>query len=900
MNRCLLTFFLFFSLSVSAQTIRYVVPYILQGSDQSGRDWQHAAYDLQAMIDASSPGDQVWVENGTYKPTRDETGNPNPADPRTKTFRMKPGVIVYGGVEFNRYSLVGREINLNTNTCILSGDIGVAGNIADNCYHVVTSNTLSTSGISAPTGFNGFVIQDGNANNPTLLHGSIGGGVLFIVPGGGMQLCTFRNNQARLYGAGLAIYNVTLQVATLNCLFINNRTVETSSASGGAGAVCINSRRPYFYKCEFRHNAGTLGGGLLSVRSSVLVRETLFSSNTAIMGFGGAAASLEQSTPNFSNCVFIDNVSTGVGGAFYASDPVENISPSFHNCTFTRNTSYGATIFQENDNGIAEGFGVLELINCNVWGNTLLGPPSPSVSTFGGLFPSIQYSNVQSCSLSQHYLAGTGNLDTDPIFKPGTIALQPTSPLIDAGNPNSPLFLYFDTDHFGLPRYVRQIDMGASENQQTENVHSVQNGDWDAQTTWSCNCVPTRSDEVVLRHRVSAIGMGEYPFEARKLKYAKGGQAFVGSFAQLKLGVRVRYVKPTPTGSGDGSSWANASGNLQATLLAAQSGEEVWVQQGQYVVPSTSRSQSFTIKSGVKVYGGFVGTETSLVQRNINLATTTGSVLSGNINGQFTSNDNAYHVVYMENVALGTLLDGFTIESGSPAKGTGNPNDGVGGGIFNQSTGSMVSSPTIQNCVLRYNQGGTAGGAMYNGGTGRVTLRTCALSHNISDYGGAIACSVTPLSGERFDSNIDLRILNCTILQNGAYEDGTAIYGGRLTMVNSILYYNVRYNGPFGPLTIMATATGSQISYSTLQPDSPTALFLDATVSTLHPEVNSDTYRLVSGSPCIDAGDPTSQPSAIGAIDLLGNYRIVLGATNTAVRVDQGCVEYNSLSLGTY
>ena len=53
--------------------------------------------------------------------------------------------------------------------------------------------------------------------------------------------------------------------------------------------------------------------------------------------------------------------------------------------------------------------------------------------------------------------------------------------------------------------------------------------------------------------------------------------ALTGMAAQAQT---TRYVKPT--GSGDGSTWANASGDLQAMINASAAGDEVWVAAGTY------------------------------------------------------------------------------------------------------------------------------------------------------------------------------------------------------------------------------------------------------------------------------------------------------------------------------
>ena len=77
----------------------------------------------------------------------------------------------------------------------------------------------------------------------------------------------------------------------------------------------------------------------------------------------------------------------------------------------------------------------------------------------------------------------------------------------------------------------------------------------------------------------------------------------------------VRYVKPGS--AGDCSGWVNAC-DLQTALTGAVSGDQILVAAGMYkpTTDPTDRTATFQLKSGVALYGGFAGTETSLDQRN--------------------------------------------------------------------------------------------------------------------------------------------------------------------------------------------------------------------------------------------------------------------------------------------
>src|SRR5262245_22819057 len=79
----------------------------------------------------------------------------------------------------------------------------------------------------------------------------------------------------------------------------------------------------------------------------------------------------------------------------------------------------------------------------------------------------------------------------------------------------------------------------------------------------------------------------------------------------------VIYVRSGAAGANDGASWADAYTSLQSALAAASSGDQIWVAAGTYTPSATGdRDASFTLSSGVAVYGGFAGSETQLGERD--------------------------------------------------------------------------------------------------------------------------------------------------------------------------------------------------------------------------------------------------------------------------------------------
>jgi hypothetical protein len=214
------------------------------------------------------------------------------------------------------------------------------------------------------------------------------------------------------------------------------------------------------------------------------------------------------------------------------------------------------------------------------------------------------------------------------------------------------------------------------------------------------------------------------------------------------------------TGSNNGTSWANAYTSLQPALEAATSGKQIWVARGTYKpTTGTDRSVSFQMKSGVKVYGGFAGTETSVSQRsNFKKGEANETILSGDIGTAGDSTDNCYHVIFNSEISNTALLDGFTITAGQADNySVDDVTHGGGGGVYNYKSSLVITnchfnsnyayfggaiinregSPTFSDCVFTDNRSLYQGGAIFNYQTA-LRLNKSSFSKNKSDDGGAI------------------------------------------------------------------------------------------------------------------------------------------------------------------
>lgn len=245
-----------------------------------------------------------------------------------------------------------------------------------------------------------------------------------------------------------------------------------------------------------------------------------------------------------------------------------------------------------------------------------------------------------------------------------------------------------------------------------------------------------------------------------------GSTIDIGAYEfQQMLSTRIRYVKSVATGTGDGSSWENASGNLQNMIdeLAKNNPQnlpgEVWVAAGTYVpqvqvISGTTYSASFLMRDGISVYGGFAGDEISKQEREVgkmpwNFVNKT--ILEGSYyehsktswnesNHKWTLTSDSRHVVFFSPLPSegksgfdkSTILNGVTIRGGYAQGG-----EGVADFMTDRGAGVYMGiNATLEKCIVTENSSTGNGGAVYMYG-GRV-MNSLIYNNNADGDGGAV------------------------------------------------------------------------------------------------------------------------------------------------------------------
>ncbi len=266
---------------------------------------------------------------------------------------------------------------------------------------------------------------------------------------------------------------------------------------------------------------------------------------------------------------------------------------------------------------------------------------------------------------------------------------------------------------------------------------------------------------------------------------------FVITLVLFQLDAKTIYVKAGS--NGNGASWDNALNSVQDALQRAKAGDQIWVATGTYYTTNDNdRNRAFVINDGIALYGGFAGFESSLNQR---VLANNPTFLSGEI-GTASRNDNAFTVIYTENVSANTIVDGFII-TGGMADGSDEARflEIGGAGWYNLATNGRSSSPTIRNSTFTNNQA-REGAALFNktinNGICQPQIVDCKFITNKAGFEGGAILNYSE------SGNCSPKIVNCTFTSNEA-SYGAGIYNkaqsGKASpyIQNCLFNHNIAY-----------------------------------------------------------------------------------------------------------
>lgn len=559
----------------------------------------------------------------------------------------------------------------------------------------------------------------------------------------------------------------------------------------------------------------------------------------------GGGLYLDNSSPVIANCIFTANhtaptAADGKGGAMY----LLNSGPTIMQCLFASNSAKGTAsgaggaIYLDNSSPTIR--------NCTFTMNEVGG--GSAANNGGALFAAGSSAPVVENSIIWN--------NTDPAA-PGSVSSiggsgTPTASysLIQGGFPGGTSIL--DTDP--------QFENPGEGNFRQRKGSPVTNA---GNPATDLSAFPKDTDDTPIafdgsrRLTSTAIDLGLFEVTPSTIWY-------------------VNAASSLPAPSGD--SWTNAFASIPAALSVASEGDQVWVARGTY----ENGGGQLSFLHGVKIYGSFVGTETTLGQRPMPIVhgnPATASVLTSSV-GPFIYNNN-------NGITREDVFDGFTIT-----------------GVFGNDGGAMRNSgvsPTISNCAFLSNNAAN-GGAIFNDNASPLIINTIFTNNSASfGSGGAIAnyngsntalinCLLTgnyagEFGGAILNDGSQLTLVNCTISGNNqAYPGAIRLYEAPVTVRNSIIYGNggsgFSYQG----------SSAVSVTYSLVEgmAASDTDHNLDGSINPQF--AGPENWTLLPCSPAINRGTNDALPDIpVILTDLANNSRTY------NVQTDMGAYEMQSV-----
>lgn len=503
----LATFITMMAIGMSANA---AVHYVKTGSNSGdGTSWASAYTTIDEALDASQPGDEIWVAAGTYKPTR----LINTSVKNSRSFVLKDGVSLYGGFSGTESSKDERMVKTDgkawdmTYETILSGDDDVPDvwereispgttyrytwktensqipGSQNNATHVLYNGDI----IRNNTIIDGFTITGGNANQHKT---KASGGGIYATGNVSINACRiienstwFRNepltNDIQALGGGIYLHGAG-EASVTNCYF--SRNYATSSYTIGRGGA-LYAKNAEVSGCTFDNCVGEDGGGAVYQINGTLKDCTFSNCYGSAGGALYAAGTVERVA--VSECrslngggIYVDNGGTVIHATVYncyadALEFGESLGGSGGGIFVHGGNVLGCVVYNNlsfNGGGICIRSG--RVINSTVQNNAIR-KDNPNVTNIDEWPESGAIKGVANCigdinTNAANFIAPTTftGLSNDDIQKEALVnadwSLAAGSEFIDAGTPTEGL--QENTDMAGNPRITgKSIDVGAYE-----------------------------------------------------------------------------------------------------------------------------------------------------------------------------------------------------------------------------------------------------------------------------------------------------------------------------------------------------------------------------------------------------------------------------------------------------
>ena len=517
-----------------------------------------------------------------------------------------------------------------------------------------------------------------------------------------------------------------------------NAKGDNSTSDGRGGGIYVvnnsndnNAGSRYFRisQCNFANNYG-MRGGAIYVDNSCTNQQSAISYCSFFNNVAGKRGTSENEgggmwidgTATVYNC----NINNNTNGGIRLSNTSKIV-----NCSVIANTVSAADLTTD---GASNSNGGGAVYNTVLWHSTALSKQDSRPAFYSCAFPEVEVTHTDTnTDANGNVWISNQNHGTEPApwFKQSAVTQG------------------YD---FSFSSNLKQLYSTAFTFEETSALLNKGKLEYYKNLVVDAN-LETASTDIMgrTRYQTSSIDIGAY------------------EYARMKAG-RIRYVKPQKKGLGDGSSWDDATDDIQWAIndLAEKAPDEkgeVWVAAGTYVVKDrilakdASSPVSLLMKNGISVYGAFKGTEkrrSERIEESKDLkpwgwkqeSIIRGSGFTGSNDAIWNNSDEAwniqnsesYHVVWFaplpeekEAFTDEVYLEGFTIEGGT-YNGTSAATQyapGCGAGVYINDPSARMRYCTVRFCNPGMKESGSIkprGGGIYcqNGQTEGNLVYDCS------------------------------------------------------------------------------------------------------------------------------------------------------------------------------